>query len=359
MRTNKLGAIVAVIGIASVLIGLALSTPAKAASTQVPSTGVSLWRGTSKLSDANNRVVDPANNTLTVLSPENCSGIRDRIIARDALTRTTGTATYRCQIDLRASVTFRPNTCATPRAPATRQVACPNNPERMFTQTQTWTVAPYPTCEIAGAWLPATPSVTDCPPTQLPAPTGVEATAVSTSEIRVRWNVVPDAVAYSLRRCIGATCDPLSRTPLLCTQTLEARHVTLNPGVTVRYQVEAARASDCSGELSAPSSPLVSATTLTSTPPDPQPEPVGTASVSWTPPTQNTNGTSLTNLAGYRIHYGLNAEELVQTVQLANPGSSSYTISSLTPGTYYFAVRAYTSGGTESVNSNIVSKVVP
>jgi hypothetical protein len=279
-------------------------------------------------------------------------------IAADSERRATSTR-YQLRYPNRyVTVTYTRPTCAPPRAPVTQQTACPNDVTRTFTQTQTWTVAPYPTCEIAGAWLPATPSVTDCPPTQLPAPTGVEATAVSTSEIRVRWNVVPDAVAYSLRRCIGATCDPLSRTPLLCTQTLDGRHVTLNPGTTVRYQVEAARVADCSGELSAPSSPVVSATTLTSTPPDPQPEPTGTAGLSWTPPTRNTDGSSLSNLAGYRISYGTTPEALTQTVQLANASLTAYTISGLVTGTYYFAVRAYTSGGTESVNSNVGSKII-
>jgi len=82
------------------------------------------------------------------------------------------------------------------------------------------------------------------------------------------------------------------------------------------------------------------------------------ATLSWTPPTRNTDGTSLGNLAGYRISYGTTEQALTQTIQVANVGLSNYVISNLTPGTYYFAVRAYTSGGTESVNSNVVSKVV-
>jgi hypothetical protein len=85
---------------------------------------------------------------------------------------------------------------------------------------------------------------------------------------------------------------------------------------------------------------------------------LGSASVSWTPPTQNTDGTSLTNLAGYRIVYGTSASALTQTVQIANPGMSTYVIDGLAPATYYFAVKAYTSTGTESANSNVASKVV-
>jgi hypothetical protein len=86
---------------------------------------------------------------------------------------------------------------------------------------------------------------------------------------------------------------------------------------------------------------------------------VGRAVLSWTPPTQNTNGSTLNNLAGYRISYGTSPEALAQTVQIANPGVSSYTISNLAPGTYYFAVRAYATSDAESVNSNVISKTVP
>ncbi len=84
----------------------------------------------------------------------------------------------------------------------------------------------------------------------------------------------------------------------------------------------------------------------------------GGATLSWTAPTSNTDGTALSNLAGYRISYGTNASALTQTVQIANPSVTTYSLSSLSPGTYYFAVRAYTSNGTESSNSNVSSKVV-
>jgi Fibronectin type III domain len=84
----------------------------------------------------------------------------------------------------------------------------------------------------------------------------------------------------------------------------------------------------------------------------------GAASLLWTPPTQNTDGTTLTNLAGYRIVYGVAATQLTQTIQVANAGMSSYVVENLAPGTYYFAIRAYTSGGAESAESNVVSKIV-
>jgi hypothetical protein len=87
-------------------------------------------------------------------------------------------------------------------------------------------------------------------------------------------------------------------------------------------------------------------------------QPNGSASLSWTPPTANTDGTTLTNLAGYRIVYGFAPTQLTQTIQLANPGLSAYVVGNLAPGTYYFAVRSYTSNGEESTNSNVVTKVV-
>jgi hypothetical protein len=84
----------------------------------------------------------------------------------------------------------------------------------------------------------------------------------------------------------------------------------------------------------------------------------GTAILSWTPPTLNTDGTASVNIAGYRISHGLTADALTQTIQLASPGTTRYVIQQLAPGTRYFGVRAYTSAGTESALSNVVSKVI-
>jgi hypothetical protein len=84
----------------------------------------------------------------------------------------------------------------------------------------------------------------------------------------------------------------------------------------------------------------------------------GTATVNWTPPTDNSNGTALTNLSGYQIHYGTASNNLAQTVQVTNAGLTSYTLSNLTAGTWYFAVTSYTTGGTQSSMSNVASKTI-
>jgi hypothetical protein len=84
----------------------------------------------------------------------------------------------------------------------------------------------------------------------------------------------------------------------------------------------------------------------------------GSATLSWLPPTTNTNGTVLTNLAGYQIKYGTNSGALSQTIQVANPGLTTYVISNLSPGTYYFGTLAYTSTGTQSKLSSLVSKTI-
>lgn len=85
----------------------------------------------------------------------------------------------------------------------------------------------------------------------------------------------------------------------------------------------------------------------------------GSATLSWTPPTQNTDGSTLSNLAGYRVVYGRASTSLDQVVQISNAGSSAYTITGLSSGTWYFAVKAYNTTGAESNVSNVGSKTIP
>ncbi len=93
--------------------------------------------------------------------------------------------------------------------------------------------------------------------------------------------------------------------------------------------------------------------TATSVPPA-----YGTASLSWTPVTQNTNGTLATDLAGYEIHYGTSPTALDNTLIEADPAQTSYAVTNLPPGTWYFAVAAYATDGTTGVLSNIASKTI-
>lgn len=84
----------------------------------------------------------------------------------------------------------------------------------------------------------------------------------------------------------------------------------------------------------------------------------GSAMLEWSKPTTNTDGSPITNLAGFRILYGTSATALTQTVQVATPSATTFTVANLNAGTWYFAVRAYNSAGGESVNSNVDSKTI-
>lgn len=81
------------------------------------------------------------------------------------------------------------------------------------------------------------------------------------------------------------------------------------------------------------------------------PDPVGQATLSWshvTPPA----------VSGFRIMHGADQSALTNTIQIANPAVRTYTISSLTPGSRCFAVKAYDSTDVESLLSNVVCKVI-
>jgi hypothetical protein len=84
----------------------------------------------------------------------------------------------------------------------------------------------------------------------------------------------------------------------------------------------------------------------------------GAATLNWTPPTENTDGTPLTNLAGYDIHYGTESGDYTQSIPVNNPGLATYVVDNLTPGTYYFSVSAVNSAGTESPVSSEVALTV-
>lgn len=87
---------------------------------------------------------------------------------------------------------------------------------------------------------------------------------------------------------------------------------------------------------------------------------VGTASttLSWTAPTQNEDGTALTDLAGYKIYYGKSSRSYTSQIRIDNPGVTTYVVDNLTPDTYYFAATAFNASGIESSFSGEAIKTV-
>jgi Putative Ig domain len=84
----------------------------------------------------------------------------------------------------------------------------------------------------------------------------------------------------------------------------------------------------------------------------------GTTELSWSPPTENTNGTPLSNLAGYKIYYGTSPTALTLSTAVNSPTTDTYVVNNLTAGTWYFEVRAVSTTNLESAASNIASKVI-
>jgi hypothetical protein len=84
----------------------------------------------------------------------------------------------------------------------------------------------------------------------------------------------------------------------------------------------------------------------------------GAATLSWTSPTQNTDGSAVSNLAGYRIYHGTSANNLNAMIQVSNPGITLYVVDSLPAGAHYFSITAYNTSGAESDRSAVASKTI-
>jgi hypothetical protein len=93
-------------------------------------------------------------------------------------------------------------------------------------------------------------------------------------------------------------------------------------------------------------------------PPPPPPPSVGAATVEWLAPQTATDGSTLTNLAGYRIYYGSDVTRMTNRIEVKNAGVLVYVIEGLTPATYYFAVTAINAHGQESARSNAGRKII-
>jgi hypothetical protein len=78
------------------------------------------------------------------------------------------------------------------------------------------------------------------------------------------------------------------------------------------------------------------------------------ATISWEPPATNSDGSALTDLAGYRIYFGNTRSQLAPILSLNTAGMTDYVLEGLRPGVHYFAMTAVNSAGIESRLSAVV-----
>src|SRR6059058_2343390 len=195
---------------------------------------------------------------------------------------------------------------------------------------------------------PVTVTVSNGPPpdtTPPSVPTGLRATAVSSSQINLSWAASSDNVGVSGYRVFrnGAQIATTSATSF--------PNTGLSPSTTYSYTVAAF---DAAGNLSAQSS---SASATTPAPPDTTPPSVPTGltasavsssqiNLSWTASSDNVG------VSGYRVYRN--------GTQIATTGATSFANTGLSPSTTYsYTVAAYDAAGNLSAQSSPASATTP
>jgi len=172
------------------------------------------------------------------------------------------------------------------------------------------------------------------------APTAVTATGGDASAV-VSWTAPGNGGSAITRYTV--TASPGGATASVGGGTTSATVSGLVNGTSYTFTVYATNAIG-NGPSSAPSAAVTPAPATVS------------ATVTWSAPTLNTDGSALTDLSGFRIYYGTSASSLTQSVDVAGSTATSQLITGLTSGaTYYFDVIALTSASTQSAPSNEVS----
>lgn len=82
-----------------------------------------------------------------------------------------------------------------------------------------------------------------------------------------------------------------------------------------------------------------------------------TVTLTWIAPTQNTDGTPLVDLAGFKVYYGqIQGGPYDNVIDLVDPSATTHVITSLTSGNWFLVATAYNGIGTESLLSNEAMK---
>lgn len=85
---------------------------------------------------------------------------------------------------------------------------------------------------------------------------------------------------------------------------------------------------------------------------------LGQVSVNWVAPSENVDGTPLSDLAGYRIYYGTETRSYDDSLVIDDPNATGHSFAA-TSGEYYLSMTALDLDGNESAYSNEIVRQVP
>ena len=85
---------------------------------------------------------------------------------------------------------------------------------------------------------------------------------------------------------------------------------------------------------------------------------LGSATLSWTAPTKNEDGSDLIDLAGFKLYWGTSPGTYPNSVTIDNPTVTTYIVENLAPGTYEFVATSFNTSGVESRYSGAATKVI-
>jgi hypothetical protein len=208
-------------------------------------------------------------------------------------------------------------------------------------------VSPAGAATATAAGAPAAPTAPAAPPAAASvALTGTPATSVTVGQ---SYAFQPTVSASTSKVTFQIQGKPVWATFNASTGALTGTPAVANEGTSAGISITATNGSSSASigpfaivvKAAAPAGPAT-----------------GSATLSWTPPTENTNGTPVTDLAGYHIYYGTTEGAWTSTITVLEATETSYVVSGLAPGTYYFAVVAFNTAGEDSPESNVASKTI-
>ena len=213
-------------------------------------------------------------------------------------------------------------------------------------------LGPYST--IATATTPAAPDTT--PPT---APTGLTATAPSSTQVNLNWTASSDNVGvfeYRVERCAGAGCTNFAQ---IGTPTGTSFNDTgRSPSTTYRYQV---RAADAAANLG-PYSTIATATTPAAPDTTPPTAPTGLTATAPSSTQVNLNWTASSDNVGvfeYRVERCAGAG-CTNFAQIGTPTGTSFNDTGRSPSTTYrYQVRAADAAANLGPYSTIATATTP